>query len=111
MTKISTKAKKLSSRVNSGVDTHIVVREILKTCKKNTQPESLRDNLQEVSHYVRCKENGELDLVEPGQEESVGDSDISMFQSDIQQLLDNLYYMVQESNEMPSQIEEMKKSY
>lgn len=55
--------------------------------------------------------DGMLVLVEPVEAESLDDTELSIFQSELNQLLDNLSYIVDEGNEMPSQMEGLKKNY
>ena len=84
------KAKKILSKLGGDVDTYVVVKNILKTCKKDTEPQELVNKMKEVSNYITCGSDnvvGFKDTAQQGQGEYEEDGDCEAFQAKLSQLL------------------------
>jgi hypothetical protein len=56
--KVDDNAKKLLSKLSSDTDAYMIVKGILKTCKKDTAPEDLSLRFKEISNYIKCGPDG-----------------------------------------------------
>lgn len=58
--KVDEKAKRILSKLSADVDSYILVKNILKTCKKDTETTELNEKLKDISHYIKCGQDGVL---------------------------------------------------
>ena len=79
LAKVDVRAKKLTANLDSETENYTLVKELLKTLKKETESKDLNQRLKEVSHYVTCTKDGSLQLVEVDPSQELEDNELSKF--------------------------------
>lgn len=72
---MDSKAKRLLSKFGADVDNYVLVKNILKTCKKDTEPQELIGRLKEISNYITCGADSTLAFRETVVVEHLDDTD------------------------------------